>query len=242
MLPLLSSPLRTFFSLSALSAVSHRPDRSGGFLGRWDLTSPTSFSPCGLACPSPDSLCVFRRELEGLCEATPSMHRLFRKARTVYGPPPPAPGATSDSAPQHGLCFFQDGPLWEAPALEESPKCNEQRTRHRDNADAPQALATATKALSKPATQSTLRLVTQPPARRLAASSVMGDPARWRAPHPALIVHTTQPFPPPWYRDPAGRGLVALRPVEAPQRPARVPRAAHGSKGYGSRRTKRHRA
>ena len=106
------APFRMFFSLPALNAVSHRPDRSGGFLWRWDLTSPTTFSPCGLAGPSPDSLCVFRRELEGLCEATPSIHRLFRKARTVCGPPPPAPWPTSDSAPKHGLCLFQDGPLW----------------------------------------------------------------------------------------------------------------------------------
>jgi hypothetical protein len=28
--------------------------------------SPTTFYPCGLKCPSPDSLYVFRRELEGL--------------------------------------------------------------------------------------------------------------------------------------------------------------------------------
>src|SRR4030095_332416 len=45
---------------------------------------------------------------------------------------------------------------------EESPQRNEQLPRHRDNPDAPQTLAAATKALSKPATQSTLRLVTQP--------------------------------------------------------------------------------
>jgi len=106
------APFRMFFSLPALNAVSHRPDRSGGFLWRWDLTSPTTFYPCGLAGPSPDSLCVFRREPEGLSEATPSIHRLFRKARTVYGPPPPVPWRTSDSAPKHGLCLFQDGPLW----------------------------------------------------------------------------------------------------------------------------------
>ncbi len=112
MLPLLSSPLRIFSPLPSLSAVSHRPDRSGGFLWRWDLASPTTFYPCGLERPSPDALCVFRRELESLGEATPSIHRLFRKARTVYGPPPPAPRPTSDSALKHGLRLFQDGPLW----------------------------------------------------------------------------------------------------------------------------------
>src|SRR5919108_5898217 len=39
--------------------------------------SPTTFSPCGLSCPSPDSPSVFRRELAGLSEATPSIQRLL---------------------------------------------------------------------------------------------------------------------------------------------------------------------
>jgi hypothetical protein len=80
------------------------------------------------------------------------MHRLFCKARTVYGPPPPAPWPTSDSAPQHGLRLLQDGPLGSDPPLEASPKRHEQLPRHRDHPDAPQALATATQALAKPAT------------------------------------------------------------------------------------------
>jgi hypothetical protein len=84
MLPLLSSPLRIFSPLPALDTVSHRPDRSGGFLWRWDLVSPTTFYPCGLERPSPDFLCVFRRELESLGEATPSIQRRLSKARTVY--------------------------------------------------------------------------------------------------------------------------------------------------------------
>jgi hypothetical protein len=84
MLPLLSSPLRMFSPLPALDTVSPRPDRSGGSLWRWDRVSPTTFSPCGREGPSPDALGVFRRELGGLCEATPSIQRLLRKARTVY--------------------------------------------------------------------------------------------------------------------------------------------------------------
>jgi hypothetical protein len=63
--------------LHALGAVSHRPDWCGGFPWRWDLLSPTICSPCGLERPSPDSLCVLRRELEGLWEATPSLRRLL---------------------------------------------------------------------------------------------------------------------------------------------------------------------
>ena len=46
--------------------------------------SPTTFSPCELARPSPASLCVLRREREGRGEATPARQRLFCKARTVY--------------------------------------------------------------------------------------------------------------------------------------------------------------
>ena len=47
MLPLLSSPLGYFSPLPFLGAVFHGLDRSGGFLWRWDLASPTTFSPCG---------------------------------------------------------------------------------------------------------------------------------------------------------------------------------------------------
>src|SRR5215468_385315 len=51
-------------------------DASGGFLWRGDPSSPTTFYPCGLEHPAPDSLCVCRRELEDLWEATPSIRRL----------------------------------------------------------------------------------------------------------------------------------------------------------------------
>jgi hypothetical protein len=77
------APLKIFSFLHSLGAVSHRPDRSGGFLWRWDLSSPTTFYPCGLHHPSPDALCVLRRELEGLWEATPSIRR------RLYGPGSP---------------------------------------------------------------------------------------------------------------------------------------------------------
>src|SRR5215831_17455418 len=53
------------------------PRLSGGFLWRWDLVSPTTFYPCGCNHPSPDSLGVFRRHLDGLSEATPSLRRLL---------------------------------------------------------------------------------------------------------------------------------------------------------------------
>jgi hypothetical protein len=77
--------LRKFSDLHALGAVSHDPDWSGGFLWRWDLLSPTTFYPCGLNHPSPDSLCVLRRELEGLWEATPSIRRLLHGPGSLPG-------------------------------------------------------------------------------------------------------------------------------------------------------------
>ena len=56
-----------FSSLHSLGAVSHGPDWSGGFLWRWDLIRLQRPSiRAGSTHPSPDSLCVLRRELEGL--------------------------------------------------------------------------------------------------------------------------------------------------------------------------------
>jgi hypothetical protein len=60
--------------------------------------SPTTFYPCGLPRPSPDSLCVFRRLLEGLEEATPSIQRLAAQARNFRGSPLPAPQPRRDAA------------------------------------------------------------------------------------------------------------------------------------------------
>ena len=62
---------------------SRSPDlaASGGFLWRGDPSSPTTFYPCGLSPPSPDSLCVLRQELEDLWEATPSIRRRAMQAR-----------------------------------------------------------------------------------------------------------------------------------------------------------------
>ena len=57
-------PIFFFPALSGRWVTS--PRLSGGFLWRWDLASPTTFYPCGCNHPSPDSLCVFRRHLEGL--------------------------------------------------------------------------------------------------------------------------------------------------------------------------------
>jgi hypothetical protein len=106
--------LRILFSPSAifLGVVSPGPDHAGGFLWRWDLASPTTFSPCGFKHPSPDALCVFRRQPEGLSEATPSLRRLLGKARKNNGPPPPAPRPKPDSTPTDRSRRFAFCPLW----------------------------------------------------------------------------------------------------------------------------------
>jgi hypothetical protein len=128
MLPLLSSPLAYFFSPSMpcfLGAVSPGPDHAGGFLWRWDLASPTTFYPCGFKHPSPDALCVFRRQPEGLSEATPSIRRLLCKARKNNGPPPPAPRPKPDSTPTDRSRRFEFCTLWYYPGFEEAPQRNE---------------------------------------------------------------------------------------------------------------------
>src|SRR6185436_3739241 len=89
---------------------SHGLDASGGFLWRWDLSSPTTFYPCELSRPSPDSLCVFRRELEGPEEATPSIRRRATQARNLLGSPPPAPRPRRDAASTKRLPLFEHRP------------------------------------------------------------------------------------------------------------------------------------
>ena len=77
MLPLLSSPLAEVFLPRILWALCRMtPIGLAASCGAGTHPSPTTFSPCGLSYPSPDALCVLRRELEGLWEATPSIRRL----------------------------------------------------------------------------------------------------------------------------------------------------------------------
>jgi hypothetical protein len=64
------------FFPSTCSALSHGLKGSGGFRWRWDPSPPTTFSPCERQHPSPDALCVLRRERAVLGEATPSLRRL----------------------------------------------------------------------------------------------------------------------------------------------------------------------
>ncbi len=104
---------------------SHDLEGSGGFLGRWDVASPTTFYPCGCNHPSPDSLCVFRREPEGPEEATPSIRRRASQARKFNGPPPPAPRPRRDTASAKRLSCFEHRSRGYPPGLEEAPERNE---------------------------------------------------------------------------------------------------------------------
>jgi hypothetical protein len=129
--------------------------------------SPTTFSPCGFKHPPPDALCVFRRELAALQEATPSLRRLAWQARKNSGPPLPGPRSRGDAASPPRLGLFEDCTRWEDPGFQASPQRHEPLACSRHNPDAPQAFTAATKALAKPATQGTLRLVAQPTPRQL---------------------------------------------------------------------------
>ena len=155
MLPLLSSPFCTFFSLlssffkgcategilglprclwCSFEHIYHMvivykrraplalvlgstPDAPGHMVSiGWRLpvalgpSSPTTFYPCGLQRPSPDALCVFRRQREGPEEATPSIRRLASQARNLLGPPPPAPRPRRDAASTKRLSLFEHRP------------------------------------------------------------------------------------------------------------------------------------
>src|SRR5215831_15200666 len=108
----LSEQRRPVPSSLAQPRCSRSPDldASGGFLWRGDPSSPTTFYPCGLEHPAPDSLCVCRREPEGPEEATPSIRRRATQARNLLGPPPPAPRPRRDSASPKRLPLFEHRP------------------------------------------------------------------------------------------------------------------------------------
>jgi hypothetical protein len=74
-------------------------------------SSPTTFYPCGLQRPSPNTLCVLRHLLEGPAEATPPMRRRAVQARNFRGSPPPAPQPRRDAAASKRLSLFEHRPL-----------------------------------------------------------------------------------------------------------------------------------
>src|SRR6266699_3372381 len=131
------------------------------------LMSPTTFYPCGFRRPSPNALCVFRRLLEGPKEATPSIRRRAAQARIFRGSPLPAPQPGRHAALPMRLPRFEHRPRREHPGFEETPERHESLAGHGHNPNPSQALATAAEALTKPATQGTVRLQAPPTPRQL---------------------------------------------------------------------------
>jgi len=133
-----------------------------GLVASWGvgtLASPTTFYPCGCKHPSPHSLCVLRREREGLWETTPSLRRLLH-----------GPGSLPDHHQDQGQEVTQYRHTAYA-ALRSVPSgmTPVSRKRHRAMSNL-RATATIpirrrrlpTQALSKPATQRALRLIPEP--------------------------------------------------------------------------------
>src|SRR5712692_6148276 len=124
-LPLLASPRAYGFVLAFLARCVTAPRAVWRLPVALGPLSPTTFYPCGLSRPSPDSLCVFRREREVLSEATPSKRRRALQARNFLGSPPPASRPRRDTAAPKRLPLFEHRPLGDYPGLEEAPERNE---------------------------------------------------------------------------------------------------------------------
>src|SRR5215470_9630156 len=76
----------------------------------------------GVHPPSPDSVCVCRREPEDPEAATPSIRRRATQARNLLGSPPPAPRPRRDAASTKRLSLFEHRPRGYHPSLEKAPE------------------------------------------------------------------------------------------------------------------------
>ena len=112
MLPLLSSPLEYFFSpVHSLGAVSHGPDRSGGFLWRWDprLQRPSLRAGSNTRHPM---LSASFDESRKACGRRPHLSDgFFDRPGNSTGRLHQHQGRRGDSAPQYCLRLFEDGSL-----------------------------------------------------------------------------------------------------------------------------------
>jgi hypothetical protein len=109
-LPCLASPLTYGVVLACLARCVTAPRAVWRLPVALGPSSPTTFYPCGFRRPSPNTLCVFRRLLEGPKEATPSIRRRAAQARNLLGPPPPAPRPRRDAASTKRLSLFEHRP------------------------------------------------------------------------------------------------------------------------------------
>ena len=123
--PCLANPLTYGFVLACLAHCVTSPRAVWRLPVALGPSSPTTFYPCGFRRPSPNTLCVFRRLLEGPEEATPSIRRRAAQARNLLGPPPPAPRPRRDAASAKRLYLFEHRSRGYHPGLEEAPERNE---------------------------------------------------------------------------------------------------------------------
>ena len=75
--------------------------------------------------PSPDSVCVCRREPEDPEKATPSIRRRATQAQNFRGSPPPAPRPRHDTTSAQHLYLFEHRSRGYHPGLEKAPERNE---------------------------------------------------------------------------------------------------------------------
>jgi hypothetical protein len=75
--------------------------------------------------PSPDSVCVCRREPESPEAATPSIRRRAMQAQNFRGSPPPVPRPRHDTTSAQHLYFFEYRSCGYHPSLEKTPERNE---------------------------------------------------------------------------------------------------------------------
>ena len=97
-LPCLASPLTSGVVLACLARCVTAPRVVWRLPVALGPSSPTTFYPCGFRRPSPNTLCVFRRLLEGPEETTPPIRRRATQARNFLGSPPPALRPRRDTA------------------------------------------------------------------------------------------------------------------------------------------------
>jgi hypothetical protein len=106
------APCVFFSPLPSLDAVSHRPDRSGGFLWRWDSSVSNDLLSVWAQTPVTRFFIRLATRARRLVGSDPIYATASLKSPDgLYGQPPPAPRLRSDSAPQYRLRCFEFCPL-----------------------------------------------------------------------------------------------------------------------------------
>jgi len=119
MLPLLSSPLRIVTPLPSVDAVSPRPDRSGGFLWRWDASIANDLLSVRTLTPvTRFSLRLATRAGRPVGGAPIYSPASLQNPDGLYGPPPPAPRLRGGTQPLHpAYAALSSAPSGKPPVL-----------------------------------------------------------------------------------------------------------------------------